>query len=50
MSTTKKPEDPKPKIDFEDIKQAFDSELEERAKRTDDSEKRKEYLRALRNK
>ena len=38
------------KIDFEDIKNAFDAELEERARRTSDDEKRKEYLSALRNK
>jgi hypothetical protein len=40
----------KPKTDFDDIKQAFDAELEERAKRTSDDEKRKEYLSALRGK
>jgi hypothetical protein len=50
MSTTKKPEDPKPKTDFDDIKQAFDAELEERAKQTDDKDKRKDILSALRNK
>jgi predicted RNA-binding protein with RPS1 domain len=38
------------KVDFEDIKNAFDAELEERARRTSDDEKRKEYLSALRNK
>jgi len=44
------PEGKKPENDFEDIKQIFDAELEERAKKTNDDEKRKEYLNALRNK
>jgi len=38
------------KIDFEDIKKAFDAELEERIRRTDDEEKRKELQNALRGK
>jgi hypothetical protein len=45
-----KPEDPKSKTDFDDIKAAFDAELKERVDKTDDVEKRKEIIAALRNK
>ena len=38
------------KTDFEDIRAAFDTELEERIRRTDDEEKRKELKNALRGK
>jgi len=38
------------KTDFDDIKKIFDAELEKLARRTDDEEKRKEYLSALRGK
>ena len=50
MPVMKKPEGSKSKLDLEDIKAAFDIELKERADKTDDGEKRKEYLSALRNK
>ena len=48
--TSMEPNDAKPESDFEDIKQAFDAELEEMAKKTDNAEKRKEIISALRGK
>lgn len=44
------PKDGDKKDDLEDIKSVFDAELKERADKTDDKEKRKEYLSALRGK
>lgn len=50
MPTVKKPEDPRPKLDFEDIKAALDKELETQICCTDDKEKRKELKKILRDK
>jgi len=44
------PNDAKPENDFKDIKDIFDAALEDLAQKTDDTEKRKEIIAALRGK